>query len=81
MGLGKYLCCCTSILSYALVICILYFTITGPTNTNDLDYNLTNKTLNETLLETFNETILFALNETIAQNEFNSSLLNSTDNE
>ena len=81
MGLGKYLCCCTSILSYALVICILYFTVTGPTNTISLDYYLKNKTFNESLSETFNETILFALNETIAQNEFNSSLLNSTDNE
>ncbi len=81
MGLGKYLCVCISILSYALVICILYFTVTGPTNTIPLDYYFTNKTSNETLLDKLNNTSHFALNETIANNEFNSSSLNSTDHE
>jgi hypothetical protein len=83
MGFGKYLfLCCTSILSYALIIYILYLTVNSPTNADhDLAKYLTNKTFNKTVIEPLNETVLFALNETIAQNEFNSSLLNSTDNE
>jgi hypothetical protein len=73
---------CTSILSYALVIYILYLAATSPTNVDyDLTKYLTNKTFNKTVIEPLNETILFALNETIANNEFNSSSLNSKDNE
>jgi hypothetical protein len=80
MELGRCLCCCISILSYALLICIFYLTVSGPTkstNSTDINSDLTN----ETLIETLNDTILFALNETIANNGFNSSSLNSTDNE
>ncbi len=81
MELGRCLCCCISILSYALVVCILYLTVTGPTNSTNIDIDLTNKTFNETFLETLNDTILFTLNDTIFNNEFNSSSLNSTDND
>jgi|LakMenEpi03Aug12_release.lakeMendotaPanAssembly.Ray.scaffolds.fasta_scaffold261614_1 hypothetical protein len=58
---------------------LIYYTSTARSTT--IEYNPTNKTFNETLIETLNETILFALNETIANNGFNSSSLNSTDNE
>ncbi len=57
---------------------LIYYTSTARSTT--IEYP-TNKTFNETLIETLNETILFALNETIANIGFNSSSLNSTDNE